>query len=503
MKKILFTIFLLSSFASNAQIICVFCYNQNDSISSNVNNLIQNGSFEYGCPNFGNFIPNSLNYSCDLTNWTGSGGGSQTYAMVYDTTVGVCVTPDGKFVAYFGNGVMARVCSAQPFDISCLADSDCVTINVLPGGPYNDTAYGGPNGPSIEQTVNGLIVGNTYALEFWVGGEGQNAGWMDRGLFGVDIGFGYTYLRNYPTNPGYIGTRYIIEFNATSTSHTVKFTNWGHVCGTCTELMLDNVRLYAAAELSPIVPPCAGATVSAMFTAPNHVCPGTCTDFTNLSSNATSYIWNFPGANPSVSTDANPTNICYNTPGNYNVQLIASNGLTSDTLTLPNYITVYPFPAPQGILQNGDTLFSNAGAVSYQWFYNSNAIPGATNYFYVATQSGNYNVVATDQNDCEVEAVLNDVIASISQLAVSSSQLAIFPNPVGDQFTIQKSQFTPDSYRDGTAEEISIYNLMGEKIYTTIYHDGLTIDCKSFPSGIYFLEMKVAEKSSRTKFVKQ
>ena len=35
----------------------------------------------------------------------------------------------------------------------------------------------------------------------------------------------------------------------------------------------------------------------ALFSAPNHICPGTCTSFNNLSLNATSYLWSFPGAN--------------------------------------------------------------------------------------------------------------------------------------------------------------------------------------------------------------
>jgi len=499
MKKILLALFTLITFSSQAQIICVFCYNQNDSISSNVNNLIQNGSFEYGCPNFGYYIPNSTSYSCNLTSWIGSGGGSMSYACVYDTTTGVCETPDGKFVAYFGNGVFARVCSPSIFDTSCLGDSDCVTLNIQSGYPYNDSTYGGPNGPSIEQTVNGLIVGNKYILEFWAGGEGQNSGWMARGVFGVDVGFGYTFLRNYPTNPGYTGTRFIIEFNATSTSHTIKFTNWGHVCGTCTELMLDNVRLYTLAELSPVVPPCAGATLTAMFTADNHICPGTCTDFTNLSTNGTNYIWSFPGGNPSVSTDQNPSNICYNTPGNYGVTLIASNATTSDTLFLPNYITVYPNPAPQGILQSDDTLFANQGATSYQWYYNGNLIPGATNYFYVATASGDFNVVAIDQNDCEVEAVINDVIASLNQFPVFSSQFTIFPNPVEDKFTIQKLQVI-----SGTALQISIYNLVGEKVIAVILNpDQSTIDCRALPPGMYSIEITSGENIYRTKFIKQ
>ena len=239
----------------------------------------------------------------------------------------------------------------------------------------------------------------------------------------------------------------------------------------------------------------------AIFTAPNHICPGTCTDFTNLSLNATSYLWTFSGASPSTSVDANPTNICYNTPGTYSVSLIANNALGSDTLVLNNFITVYPYPPPQGIAQTGDTLTANQGAVSYQWYLNGNLIPGATNYFYVASQSGNYNVVATDVNGCEVEAVIFDVVAQI-QSEVYNGQLVIFPNPVTEELEIRNLKL-----ENKTAVEISVYNTIGQKVWVNCggpdsYREW-TVDCRHLPKGMYWLELKSGEKIFWAKFVKQ
>ena len=233
---------------------------------------------------------------------------------------------------------------------------------------------------------------------------------------------------------------------------------------------------------------------SALFNAPNHICPGTCTDFTNLSTGSNSFLWSFPGGNPSVSTDASPTGICYNTPGNYSVTLIASNGVTSDTLTLNNFIHVYPQPAPQGIMQSGDTLFANAGATSYQWYYNGNIINGATDYYCVATQSGSYNVVATDENDCEVEAVINDVLAH-TPLAAGYWPLAVYPNPVTSTINIR-------GLENNTADEISIYNVIGEKVFSAVDWKLATINCQHFPKGIYYLELLSNKKIYRLKFVK-
>ena len=250
---------------------------------------------------------------------------------------------------------------------------------------------------------------------------------------------------------------------------------------------------------------------AALFSSQNHICPGTCTDFTNLSSNATSYQWTFAGGNPSSSADVSPTSVCYNTPGSYAVSLVATGPGGSDTITLNNYITVYPYPAPQGILQSGDTLFANPGAMSYQWYYDTAAIAGATNYFWVAQLDGNYSVVATDDNGCEAEAVIfNVVTASLNeQLAIGSWQLAIIPNPVKDEFTIgspngaegHNARFTME------AADVRIYDLVGKKILNTQFRnagsESTPVDVHSLPPGMYYVELSDGKNFLRAKFVKQ
>ena len=238
----------------------------------------------------------------------------------------------------------------------------------------------------------------------------------------------------------------------------------------------------------------------AVFSAPNHICPGTCTDFTNLSVNANSFQWFFSGANPGVSTDVNPVQICYNSPGQYDVMLIATNANGVDTLLLHNFITVYPQPAPQGIAQSGDTLIANQGAVSYQWYHDGVLIPGATDYFYVAPQSGNYNVVATDNNGCEVEAVIFDVVAGL-QSAVDNPQLMLFPNPVANTLTVNCYALNE------TATMISICNVIGEKIITvqraSSGQQRTALDVSFLSKGMYWIELDNGENIFRAQFMKE
>jgi len=69
-------------------------------------------------------------------------------------------------------------------------------------------------------------------------------------------------------------------------------------------------------------------------------CPGLNVAFNNISSsNATSFLWEFPGGSPASSTDEEPV-VVYNDFGDYNVRLIATNSFGSDTVLLSNYVSV-------------------------------------------------------------------------------------------------------------------------------------------------------------------
>ena len=236
---------------------------------------------------------------------------------------------------------------------------------------------------------------------------------------------------------------------------------------------------------------------NASFSSPQNLCEGNCISFTNQSANATTYQWYFPGATPDTSTLSDPAGICYPTSGNYDVQLIVSNSSGSDTLLLPNYITVYPTAQAQSITQIGDSLFAVVGATTYQWYFNGSIINGATGYSYLATANGNYTVVATDNNGCESQAVLTEVIVGLNKFQVSSSQFAVSPNPVHDQFDVRGPEI------EEIAVQILIYNVLGEKIYSTAYSKQSSVDCRLFPSGIYYLEISSAKKIYRTRFLKQ
>ena len=66
---------------------------------------------------------------------------------------------------------------------------------------------------------------------------------------------------------------------------------------------------------------------------------GESVQFTDQSTDATSWLWSFSGGSPSSSTTQNPS-VTYNTAGTYTVELTATNTVGSDTETKTAYITV-------------------------------------------------------------------------------------------------------------------------------------------------------------------
>jgi hypothetical protein len=240
----------------------------------------------------------------------------------------------------------------------------------------------------------------------------------------------------------------------------------------------------------------ASSTLSAAFTGVSMICPGTCTDFINLSQGANSYLWLFPGSSVVSSSDANPVNICYNTPGSYDVTLISGDGNSYDTLIIPGYVTVYPSPPPQSIMQSGDTLIAIQGAVSYQWYYNGNMIPGATDYFYVAQVSGDYNIVAADSNGCEVEAVINDVIAQTDLTEKPPEAFLVWYNKESNTFSLK--------CRKGNSKvSISLFNSYGALVQSrnAICEEHMEFSLTNAVSGLYLIRIESEDQLFVTKTI--
>ncbi len=222
------------------------------------------------------------------------------------------------------------------------------------------------------------------------------------------------------------------------------------------------------------------------------MCEKQCINFFDLSQNApTSWQWYFPGASPDTSTQQNPTNICYNLYGNYNVTLVACNAAGCDSVFFPAFINVLPTPPAPVITVSNDTIFAS-GPYSFAWYEVSN--PGivlSTDSFLVFT-TGSYYVIATDSNGCNV--VSNVVNTGLQSL--SSEPFIITPNPASDELTI--------SYAQHDKATIHIMNILGETLLSSeIKTENTKLNISSLPNGIYFLQFNSAGRNWNSRFVVQ
>jgi hypothetical protein len=244
-------------------------------------------------------------------------------------------------------------------------------------------------------------------------------------------------------------------------------------------------------------------TLQPLFSAGNSfLCKKFCTNFFDQSyNNPIAWQWVFPGGDPSSSTNQNPVNICYNNSGTFDVTLITTNAYGNDTLTLTNYITVYPTPAFPVITQTGYTLTSSL-ANSYQWQFNSVDIPGATNQSYDAQQSGYYTVFITDQNGCVSSTTTYILIDGIEDVN-SGADVLIYPNPSNGDFNVEllNCQIADEL-------KIEIRNTIGQIIFSSEDRissaDWVTeIDLRSsdtidrIPAGVFFIEISVENSSDK------
>lgn len=223
--------------------------------------------------------------------------------------------------------------------------------------------------------------------------------------------------------------------------------------------------------------------VGAIAALDSSLCANSCAYFMDKSLyHPSSWNWSFPGASPSSSAQKNPGPICYASPGIYDVTLVVTNSMGSDTTSFISFITVLPQPATPTMTVSGDTITSSA-AFAYQWYFTNSSISGATDQSYIATQSGNYFVMVTDTNGCSQAA--NPVSVVVSDVSVlETAGLSIYPNPAGAYCLIQTKHTAVAS--------LSLTDATGRrmKISSTAERDGLKLFLGDVPAGLYYLSVQ-------------
>ncbi|HYG51245.1 MAG TPA: PKD domain-containing protein, partial [Flavobacteriales bacterium] len=177
---------------------------------------------------------------------------------------------------------------------------------------------------------------------------------------------------------------------ATSTSTTTATTTWA-APGSYTVTLIVNTATSADTVTQVVtVVNCSTPPVANFAPSSNPVCNGSCINFTNMSSSTTGTFtssWTFTGATPASSTATNPTNVCYSAIGSYQVTLIVTDALGSDTAV--QNINVINCPPVAGFTFTGNDTVCAGSCIAFtdtstnvpttwSWSFPGSATPTST-----------------------------------------------------------------------------------------------------------------------------
>ncbi len=306
------------------------------------------------------------------------------------------------------------------------------------------------------------------------------------------------------------------QFTNTTTGAVSYSWNFGDGTGTSTQtnpsytyasISSYVVRLVATSSLSCRDTVFATISVNAApqvsFTASSTSgCAPFSASFTNTTTNAVNYLWNF--GDGFTSTDTMPVHD-YMTAGTFTVTLLATVGSCADSDSLVNMITVYPSPVfdfgTDSISSNNLTYLLDAGAgfSTYQWNNNSN-----TQTITVDT-NGLYCVIVTNSSVCSDTDCVFVTLDALSTGNISGeSNFIIYPNPADESTVIswQRAVNSQLPVNGSNITELKIFDATGKIVLTKRC---TTSDCLlptgNLLSGVYFVEIQSGDKKIRRKLI--
>ena len=222
--------------------------------------------------------------------------------------------------------------------------------------------------------------------------------------------------------------------------------------------------------------------------------------FENLSStNAETFEWSFPGGSPATSTEENPT-VIYDTPGSYDVSLIAFNGIGSDTFEVMSFIVVDDLPTPDFTSTSnwGTVTFTNNSnnATTYKWDFGDGTTSSESDPEHTYAEAGEYEVTLTAENDCGFNSITQTIVVMANAVGEIPGirEFNIWPNPNRGHFTM--------TLRGEAKGDLDIYftNMLGQVILQQqldFRTGNVTQDFvfDNLPSGMYIFQIKSGNKA--------
>lgn len=268
-----------------------------------------------------------------------------------------------------------------------------------------------------------------------------------------------------------------------------------------------------------------GSALHAGFSASAFIgCAPFTVDFTNTSSNAITYFWNF--GNGHYSADEEPSET-YIFPGTYNVGMWAFNGEGNDSVFVQNQVMVLESPVanfqgyPENVTQQGDTVYfadNSVNATTWEWNFgdpNSGTDFNTSfeqNPYHVFSGNGIYDVtliVTNDKGCADTLVIPSFILVNVGLEELSAANYFTITNlyPIPFVNTLNLEVFIPESDQlmidisDLTGRNLgNLFNSTAVKGLQTIELNTSGLDLSQ---GIYLLNIQYKDRRITKKVILQ
>ena len=230
--------------------------------------------------------------------------------------------------------------------------------------------------------------------------------------------------------------------------------------------------------------------------------------FTDLTvGNPISWNWNFEGGMPETYNGQTPPYIHYDSPGFWDVTLVVSDGMNTDSITYENYI--YSGYAPQAgfdadvrVILSGNyvdfTSLSTGDSLSYQWYFEGGTPDQSTDenpefIYYLIDDHAFYDVTlivtnAFGSDSLTQEDYIEVIPVGINDHRLTDQEVILYPNPTDGQVNIELPA--------GIEANLKIYDFTGKTLFDRMIVGSEKLNLNMLNQGIYFMKFTDPELGS-------
>ena len=214
----------------------------------------------------------------------------------------------------------------------------------------------------------------------------------------------------------------------------------------------------------------------------------------------TSWMWTFEGGTPATYEGQMPPYIAYNEAGDWDVTLVVSDGINTDSVTVVDYIhsgiaPIADFEAEDLVIVSGNstnfTSLSTGEELTYAWYFDGGTPETSDeenpeNIAYLLPDWATYDVtlVVTSpfgSDSLTKEDYIEVVPVGVDEISLNDKNVTLYPNPNNGSFTI---------LMPATAEaEVSITDINGKLILSGNTIGVKSINLNSIEKGVYLVKI--------------